>query len=158
MKVTLMRILVAAPLLLTVAAPVAAQTGGRQAVPRADFLRTMDGEFRKMDADKDNVLSRLEIEQFQRATSITKAQARNRALFVRLDTDRDGQISSVEFLKYQAAPPPANAAPLLNQTDLNKDQSVTLIEYRTAKLSNFDQMDTDKDGVVSPTEMTAAGL
>ena len=42
--------------------------------------------------------------------------------------------------------------------DLNRDGSVTLVEYRTAKLVNFDRMDSDKDGVVSPAEMKAAPL
>ena len=129
-----------------------------QPVPRAAFLATMDSEFRKMDADKNNVLTRTEIEQYLSAISVAEAQARNRAMFGQLDTDRSGQISQAEFAKLAVAPPQPNAAPILAQTDLNKDQRVTLVEYRTAKLANFDTMDTDKDGVVSVAEMRASGL
>ena len=128
------------------------------AVPRAEFLANMDAEFRKMDADKNNVLTRTEIEQFQRMAAAYQAQARNRALFTQLDADRNGQLSPAEFAKLQTAPPSANAGPILAQADLNKDQSITLVEYRTAKLANFDRLDADKDGVVSVAEMKAGGI
>ena len=62
------------------------------------------------------------------------------------------------FLKLSVAPPAPNAGPILAQSDLDKDQQVTLVEYRTAKLANFDRMDADKDGVVSVAEMRAGGL
>lgn len=129
-----------------------------QPVPRSAFIATMDTEFRQMDADKNGTLTRLEIEQFQRAMSNLRAQARAQALFNRLDSDRNGQLSPAEFARLPIAPPAADAAPVLAQTDLNKDQSVTLVEYRTAKLANFDRMDADKDGVVSVAELKAAGI
>ena len=56
------------------------------------------------------------------------------------------------------APPPPNATPVFSQSDLNRDGRITLIEFRTAKLANFDRMDTDKDGIVTVPEMKAAGL
>ena len=56
-----------------------------------------------------------------------------------------------------SAPPP-NAKPVLDRDDLNHDGSISLVEYRTAKLANFDRMDTDKDGIVTVVEMKAAGL
>jgi Ca2+-binding EF-hand superfamily protein len=117
----------------------------------------MDSEFRKMDADKDGTVTRSEIEGFERAVSMVKAQARNRQMFARLDTDRNGQLSAAEFARL-AAPAPANAAPVLNHMDLNRDQSLTLVEYRTSTLSNFDRMDADKDGIVTPAEMKAGGV
>jgi len=128
------------------------------AVPRTDFLQTMDAEFRKMDANKNNVVTRAEIEQFQRAKGLAEAQARVRALFAQLDADKNGQLSAAEFGKMAVAPAPPNAAPIMGQADLNRDGSITLVEYRTAKLANFDRMDTDKDGIVSAAEMRAAGL
>lgn len=127
-------------------------------VPRAEFLKVMDQEFGKMDADKNGKLTRVEIEQFQRAAAVADAARRNRTLFGQLDADRNGQISVAEFAKLAVPPASPNAAPVLGQTDLNKDQLVTLVEYRTAKLANFDHMDTDKNGVVSAAEMRAAGL
>ena len=127
-------------------------------MPRTAFLQTMDGEFGKMDADKNKMLSRTEIEQFQRAAAVAEAGAKARALFTQLDADRNGQLSPAEFGKLAVAPPPPNATPVLAQSDLNRDGQITLIEYRTSKLANFDRMDTDKDGIVTVVEMKAAGL
>jgi Ca2+-binding EF-hand superfamily protein len=138
----------------------AAQSGAVKPVPvaRAGFIATMDIEFRKMDADKNNVATRAEIERFLSAQSIAEQQARKRATFAQLDADKNGQLSLVEFARLPVAAPARNAAPILNQTDLNKDQQVTIVEYRTAKLANFDRMDADKDGIVSVAEMKAARL
>jgi hypothetical protein len=127
-------------------------------VPRATFIATMDGEFRKMDADHNNVLTRKEVEDFQRAMAGIAIDNRRRALFAALDADHNGQLTSQEFARLRFPAPPVNATPLLNQTDLNKDGSVSLVEHRTAKLRNFDRMDTDQDGVVTAAEMKAAGM
>lgn len=129
-----------------------------QPIARADFILTMDAEFKKMDADKNGVLTRKEIEDFQRATSLVAAQQRNVALFQALDKDKNGQLSSVEFGSLPMNVVQPNAAQELSQVDGNRDGRATLIEYRAGKLVNFDRMDTDKDGVVSPAEMRAAGL
>jgi Ca2+-binding EF-hand superfamily protein len=51
-----------------------------------------------------------------------------------------------------------NGAVFINQMDANHDGKVTMIENRAATLVNFDRLDTDKDGVVSPAEMRAGGL
>ena len=127
-------------------------------VPRAAFIQTMDGEFGKMDADKDKMLTRVEVEQFQRAAALAEAQARARTMFNQLDADRNGQLSLAEFGKMAITPPQPNPALVLGPSDLNRDGKVTLIEYRTAKLANFVRMDADKDGVVSVVEMKAAGI
>jgi len=117
----------------------------------------MDSEFGKMDADKDSQVTKAEIESFERAVSVVKAQAKNRQLFARLDANHDGQLSAAEFSQL-ASPAPPNAAPILSHMDLNRDQSITLVEYRTATLANFDRMDADKNGIVTPAEMKAAGI
>lgn len=140
------------------AASASATPSGPVPVSRSDFIATMDAEFKRIDADKNNVLTRTEIEQWQRVVAVAQAQANNRALFTRLDTDRNGYISPTEFSSLQTPTPAPNAAPLLGQTDFNKDGSVTLVEYRAGKLVNFDQIDTDRDGVVSIAEMKAAGI
>ena len=41
---------------------------------------------------------------------------------------------------------------------MNRDGQITLIEFRTSKLANFDRMDSDKDDIVRDAEMKAAGL
>lgn len=127
-------------------------------VPRAVFIATMDSEFRKIDADKNGILTRKEIEDFQRATSGLAARQRNVGLFQALDIDKNGQLSPAEFAGLPMNVSQPNAAPVLAQVDGNRDGQATLIEYRSGKLLNFDQMDRDKDGVVSVAEMKAGGL
>lgn len=127
-------------------------------IPRATFIQSMDSDFRKMDADKNNILTRKEIEDYQRAVSTVEAQRLNQALFAALDKDRNGSLSAKEFAGLRMIVPQPNAAPILSQTDANRDGQVTLIEYRAGKLQNFDRMDADKDGIVSVAEMRAAGL
>ena len=129
-----------------------------QPVSRGMFLGSMDAEFRKMDADKNGTVTRAEIVDFERAISILKTRTANRALFAKLDLDRNGQVSQAEFARLASAPPAPNPAPTLQRFDLNKDQAVSLVEYRTGTLANFDRMDSDKDGFVSPAEMAAAGV
>ena len=126
-------------------------------LPRAQFITEMDGQFRKIDADKDGNLTRIEIEQFQKASIVAASQARNRALFVSLDSDRNGQISATEFLRVPMSTPNANPAQILN-FDMSRDGKVSLIEHRTGTLANFDRLDTDKDGNVSPAEGRAGGV
>jgi Ca2+-binding EF-hand superfamily protein len=137
------------------AGSVSAQTS--QGLPRANFLAAVNGEFRKIDADKNGIVTRLEIEMFQRVVAVAEAGQRNRALFKQLDSDENGQVSPAEFGKL-AAPPTINAQPMLSRYDANRDGKVGEIEYRTVKLSRFDQMDADKDGTITNAEQGAAGL
>ena len=127
-------------------------------VPRTAYLESMDGEFKRMDTDKNGVVTAAEIQLFQRAAAAEQARARHEALFDKLDSDRNGQISKGEFARAQPPAPQGVASPLLGQADLNRDQRVTLVEYRTAKLGIFDRMDADKDGIVSVAELRAAGI
>jgi Ca2+-binding EF-hand superfamily protein len=140
--------------------PASAANAGPTAVPvpRTDFIQTMDIEFRKMDTNRNNILTKTEIEQFQRGAIQAEARARVHALFAQLDSDKNGQLSAAEFASMPVTVASANAAPILGQHDLNRDGTITLVEYRTAKLANFDRMDADKDGIVSVAEMKAAGL
>jgi hypothetical protein len=141
------------------APPAAAPTNaGPVPIPRTTFIETMDSQFRLMDADKNGILTRKEIEDFQRATAMLVAQERNVALFKALDKDKNGQLSPAEFAALPMNVPAANAAPVLAQTDGNHDGQVTLIEYRAGKLRNFDAVDADKDGVASLAEQKAAGI
>lgn len=146
--------------LLITAPVVLAQTQSRPAasapvpLPRAAFIATMDGEFRKMDTDHNNVITRKEVEDVQRIAIDNE----RKALFVALDTDHNGILTLQEFARLQLPRLKADAAAILSQADLNGDGSVTLVEWRTAKLANFDRLDTDKDGVLTVAEMKAAGL
>lgn len=139
------------------AAPAPAPAAQRP-IPRAQFIIEMDTEFNKIDADKNRQLSRIEIDQFQKLQAVAQAQARNRALFVQLDTDRNGQLSPAEFAALSPPPPTSGAQQMLTRMDSNRDNQVSQIEYRTSTLVNFDRLDTDKDGYVSPAEMKAGGI
>lgn len=140
------------------AAPASAQPAQAAAIPRAVFITSMDAEYKKMDVDKNGLVTRKEIEDFQRSTSVLAARQRNAGLFQALDKDRNGQISAGEFAGLPMNLPQPNAAPELAQVDRNRDGQATIIEYRAGKLVNFDQMDSDKDGVVSVAEMRTAGV
>ncbi|MEO6580343.1 MAG: EF-hand domain-containing protein [Sphingomicrobium sp.] len=127
-------------------------------IPRATFIATMDAEFKKVDADKNGIITTKEVEDFQRAIAGLVAQQRNVALFQALDSDKNGQVSPAEFTRLPMNNPQPNSAQFLGQVDGNRDGKVTLVEYRSGKLVNFDRADADKDGVVSVPEMKAAGI
>jgi Ca2+-binding EF-hand superfamily protein len=126
-----------------------------QAVPdmaRGDFIKAMDTEFRQRDFDGDGMLTRAEVEQFERKAAYARAQSANRALFNQLDVDRNGVITPGEFA---GLVPPQNTLDVsvqMSRLDLNRNQNISLVEYRTVTLGTFDEMDTDKDGVVTDTE------
>jgi Ca2+-binding EF-hand superfamily protein len=135
-----------------------AQGTASQPIPRAQFIAQMDSQFRAMDADKNGQLTRIEIEQYQSRSAIAAAKARNSAQFAELDVNRNGQLSPAEFAAMAAPAPAANAGPMLAREDSNRDSQISLVEHRSATLANFDRLDTDKDGVVTPTEMKAGGI
>lgn len=145
--------------------PVQAQTAANPTaktaqgpIPRSEFIQAMDAEFKERDADRNGIVTKTEIEAFQRAFFARVNQARLAALFQRLDADKNGQLSPGEFAGLNGPPAPVDAGILLKQVDLNHDGQVTIVEYRTGKLRSFDDMDADKDGVVSVSEMKAGGL
>ena len=139
-------------------APAALLAQAAPSLPRAQFITDMDTEFRKMDTDKNGQLTRIEIEQFQKLQAVAQAQSRNQALFTQLDVDKNGQLSPAEFSKVSTPSPASNGQPMIARMDGNRDGQVSLIEHRTATLSNFDRIDTDKDGVVTAAEMKAGGV
>ena len=147
-----------ASLFAVLAAPLAAQSSAGTDVLRADYIKTMDQEFGKMDADKNGHVTRAEAEAFQRVDALARSAARARAVFNQLDGDRNGQLSFAEFAKAHGASPPVNAQPFLRGLDSDKDGRVSLIEHRAGKLAYFDKIDTDKDGIVTAAEMKAAGV
>jgi Ca2+-binding EF-hand superfamily protein len=140
------------------AIPSAVRGQGAQPIPRAQFLAQMDSQFRQIDADKNGQLTRTEIEQHLQQAAVAEAKARNRAQFAELDINKNGQLSPAEFAKLTPPVAAANAGPMLSREDINRDSQISLIEHRSATLGNFDRVDTDKDGVVTPAEMKAGGI
>ncbi len=134
------------------------QSAAASDLPRAMFIATMDGEFRRRDGDGNGVMSRAELERYETAAAFAAAQLQNRELFLRLDADRNGAISPGEFAALVAAPGTADVTAQMTRLDPNRDQQVTLIEYRAATLAGFDRLDADHDGVVTAAEMRAGNV
>lgn len=121
---------------------------------RSEFITLMDLDFKKRDLDGNGKATRIEVEEFIRRDSTAKAQEQNRVLFKNLDTDRNGMLSPIEFAALVPAPKFIDASAEMSRFDINRDQIISLVEYRTATLANFDRIDTDKDGILTPAEIS----
>ena len=136
-----------------IAAPAFAQTSSETTMPRAKVVANAEAEFGRVDTNKDGQMSRLEIENFQRAGLTARATARNKAMFAELDADKNGSISAAEFAK--ATPVPKPDATDVLRIDTDKDGQISLAEHRTATLATFTQVDTNKDGILTTAEVQA---
>ena len=149
---------------MLLAAPLAAQTPhpaiAAAPIPRASFIVTMDGEYRKLDANNDGVVTRVELEASQQRAAAMALAQKARGLFTRFDTDRNGQLNLAEFTYATSGgpQPKPDVTVTMNRLDANRDNKVTLVEYRTLTVANFDRLDADKDGVVSVAEQRAGGF
>ena len=131
---------------------------GPVAVSRTAYSAKMEAEFRQLDTDKNGALTKKEVEDFELGVIRTQLDAKRKTLFAALDADHNGMISPQEFERLQLPVPKVDASPLMNHADANHDGQVTLQEYRASKLVNFDKLDKDKNGIVTPAEMKAGGL
>ena len=130
--------------------------GAPEPVTRAMVIGNATGEFARMDANHDGVLSKAEIEQYERAKIEAMAQARNKMVFDQLDTNHDGMLSRDEFARIVGTPPALNVDPLVAQLDTNHDGKISRDEYVNGILAKFDRADINHDGVVTPDEARAA--
>jgi EF hand len=135
-----------------------ADQAGPKPLPRAQFIASMDTEFRKMDADSNGQVTRAEVEEFERKKAIAAAEAQNSAQFDRLDVNHNGQLSAKEFAKLTPPVTVPSAQPTVARMDVNRDGQVSLVEYRISTLANFDRLDTDRNGIVTPAELKAGGI
>jgi Ca2+-binding EF-hand superfamily protein len=80
-------------------------------------------------------------------------RARLQAQFKALDTNKDGQLSLQEF--YAAAPSVrTNETPadILQKLDANHDGKLSAAEFKAPRLQQFDRVDLNHDGTVTPDE------
>lgn len=130
-----------------------------QPLARSAFLATMDAQFHKMDANGDGFVSDVELAAQQQRDVNDAAVERARTAFARLDANHDGQVTSEEFVRASVGQQrKVDVTALMGRLDVNRDHKVSVVEYRTLTLAKFDQLDADKDGIVSPAEQRAAGL
>ena len=132
------------------------QAAVTQPVPRADYLKVMDAEFKQLDANGDGKVTAQEVTAKQTQDEKAQALALNRKIFTQLDKDKNGTLSPDEFAGLVGNPLPVDPRPFMQRMDLDKDGTVTLIEHRTVMLATFDAIDKDKDGIVTPAEMQAS--
>jgi Ca2+-binding EF-hand superfamily protein len=136
------------------AAPVQGATS--PTLTRVSFIQLMDSEFKARDTDGDGKVSRAEITEFERGTALQKALLENAASFARLDVDKDGSLSPIEFQALAANPTLPDITSIMQRFDKNRDQQITIVEYRIATLVRFDDLDADKDGAVDQAELRAS--
>lgn len=146
-------------------APLAAQTAapaasGPQPITRTAFMQKIDQVFVVADANKDGFADRAELESAQ-AKELNARKAfvlkQREAAFRQMDKDNNGQLTLQEFNAAIAAIPiKADATPVLDRFDTNKDGKVSLAENRAPALAQFDRADTNKDGTLSVAEQKAA--
>lgn len=122
-------------------------------LPRADFIALMDADFKKRDLDQNGKATRAEMEEFAKRAAAAAAQEQNRELFQRLDVDKSGLITPAEFAALIPAPKFIDVSTEMIRFDRNRDQIITLVEYRTITLANFDRLDLDKDGILTAAEL-----
>jgi hypothetical protein len=159
-----LRLPLAIVLMASLAAPAAAQTAAPSGQPqgptrRADVQKSLDDNYAKLDADKDGMLSRAEIDRAQ-AEAVRNAQAalahRMEQEFAKLDTNKDGALNIAEFRAATPAPRSVSTDEFLGRFDSNKDGRVSAAEFKNPPLAAFDRLDANKDGTLTPQEQAAA--
>ena len=141
-------------------APAKPAASAPKTIAKADLTKGLDTRFAAMDTNKDGFLGKDEISAVQ-ATALKNARAvqqqRLEAEFKKLDTDKNGSLNLAEF-KAAASPLNAPETPdeMVAALDSNKDGKINASEYRSKPIANFDRLDADRNGILTPQEVAAA--
>lgn len=175
-----------AALLAIPAIAVATQEGDRDHMmgptTRAEVEAKVKEHFALVDSNKDGAITKAEFDAHHAAMKAEREKKRaawRAELFTKLDTDKNGQLSSAEF----NAPWPDRAKgehgdhgmgmgmggmhkgghmmggrddDWFARLDTDKNGRVTLAEASATALAMFDKADANKDGTVTPEERRAA--
>lgn len=152
--------LAVAPAMAVEKAPAAKGKAAQSSKPAAglsrdEFVKRGDAEFAAMDANKDGMVDEAEVTKFGQNTTLTRATAQNKALFAKLDADKNGAISATEFAALVPKNIRVNARPMINELDSNKDGKVSAAEFRAGRTAQFTKADSNKDGMISQEEAKA---
>ncbi len=119
--------------------------------------------FERFDADKNGVLSRAEVEADVEGVRMSKE--RRLQIFERVDADKDGNVTQEEIstLREKAkagrrgnrGQRQAFIVQRFGEIDANGDKSLSAEEIAQAKVTFFEEADSDKDGKLSPDELRA---
>lgn len=131
---------------------------GSQPVSRATYMQKVDSAFVNVDANKDGFMDRAEIEGAEAKALTTRktVMLRDReAAFRKMDANNDGSLTLQEYNAALVAVQlrKANATPILNRLDTNKDGKVSLAENRAPSMAQFDRADANKDGTLTAAEL-----
>ena len=131
-----------------------------QPLPRTQVAQKLDAEFKALDTNGDGKLTRAEVQaaiQKRAAEAEAMLLQRQKQEFDKLDTNKDGRLTLAEYQAGTTISAKENAADVrMAQLDANKDGTITAAEFRALTLSQFDKLDKNKDGVLSPQERPAA--
>lgn len=143
-----------------VASAALGQANAPKPIPRADFVKSVDGRFNAIDTNHDGFISKQEVIAEEQRALVQINQARTQKMqaeFKQLDTNHDGQLSQQEFM---AAAPQIRVKETpdqaLNGLDSNHDGKVSPDEFRAPQLAKFNKADLNHDGVVTPDEARKA--
>ena len=145
--------------LLALAAPAFAQAQVPGNITRAQVQTELNAAFGRVDTNKDGVINLAEANAAQQRLLVEQSAqiAKNvEAQFAKLDTDKNGQLSMAEFKAGSPTPKVASGDAILKLLDANKDGKVSAAEFNAQRLAQFDRVDTNRDGIVTQTELQAA--
>jgi Ca2+-binding EF-hand superfamily protein len=118
---------------------------------RAEVQKMADTRFGAGDVNNDGFLSRDEL-QSMTAQATQQVVAQMEQQFTAMDSDKNGQVSLAEFKAAATARVSPNSEAALQRFDTNKDGKVSATEFRAPVLATFDQVDANKDGIVTQDE------
>ncbi len=158
MKFAAFLILVTAPA-FAAAQQAADDAGAADATPmtRSEISAKLDSDYADLDADKDGKVTSEEINQRLVKSANAKIELMKKerdAAFARLDVDGNGSISRDEFNERAKLPTvkDPDPKPFLARFDKDGDGTISREEFRAPTLANFEELDRNKDGTLSPTE------